>query len=117
MNKVILIGRLGKDPDVKYTPAGDMVTTFSVATDESYKNREGEKVQKTEWHKIVAWGKLAEICGEHLKKGSQVMVEGKLQTQSYEDKEGVKRYTTSVLLAHMEMLGGKKEEASDDVPM
>lgn len=114
MNKAILIGRLGKDPDVRYTPDGKIVTIFSLATDETYKDKNGEKVQKTEWHRIVTWGKLAEICGEHLKKGSQVYVEGRIQTRSWEDKEGNKKYTTEIIAGDIEFLG-KKESGDGQV--
>jgi single-strand DNA-binding protein len=90
-------------------PDGTMVVNFSVATDESWKNKNGEKQQRTEWHKIEVWGKLAEICGEYLKKGALVFIEGKIKTQSWEDKEGVKRYTTKIQAMGMKMLGSKAE--------
>jgi single-strand DNA-binding protein len=109
MNKALLIGRVGKDPEVKYTPDGAMVTTFTLATDESYKDKNGEKVQKTEWHRIVTYRKLAEICGNYLVKGKLVYIEGKIQTRSWEDKEGVKRSTTEIVANDMKMLGGKKD--------
>ena len=114
MNKAILIGRLGKDPEVKYTPDGSMVCNFSIATSERFKNKAGEKVEKTEWHNITAFGKLAEICGEWLKKGGQVYVEGKIQHQEWEDKDGQKHNKTNIKINHMEMLGGKKAENQDD---
>jgi single-strand DNA-binding protein len=121
LNKATLIGRLGKDPDVKYTPDGTMVTTFSIATDEQWKDKNGEKVQKTEWHKIVAWKKLAEICGNYLKKGSLVFIEGRIQTRSWEDKDGIKHYTTEIVAVDMKMLDGKKDEsqqlAADGMPL
>lgn len=122
INKVTLIGRMGKDPDVRYTPDGAMVTNFSIATDEHWKDKNGEQVQKTEWHKIVTFGKLAEICGNYLKKGSLVFVEGKIQTRSWEDKEGVKKYTTEIVANEMKMLDSKPKETEqqtlnpDDVP-
>ncbi len=125
VNKAILIGRLGKDPDVKYTPDGTMVTSFSLATVETYKDKNGDKVQKTEWHRIVAWGKKAEVCGEYLKKGSQVFIEGKIETKSYEDKEGVRRYQTQIIAGNIEFLSSRKESGEeqtfdgppiDDVP-
>jgi len=109
VNKATLIGRLGKDPDVKYTPDGSMVTNFNLATDEQWKDKNGEKVQKTEWHRIVTFGKLAEICGNYLKKGSLVFIEGKIQTRSWEDKDGVKKYTTEIVANNMKMLDGKKD--------
>lgn len=108
VNKVILVGRLGKDPELKYTQGGTAVANFSVATDETWKDQSGEKQQKTEWHNIVAWKKLAEICGEHLKKGQQVYLEGKLQTRKWEDGETTK-YKTEVVLSNMVMLGKKDD--------
>jgi single-strand DNA-binding protein len=122
VNKAILIGRLGKDPDVRYTPDGAMVTNFTIATDEQWKDKNGDKVQKTEWHKIVTFSKLAEICGNYLKKGSLVFIEGRIQTRSWEDKDGVKKYTTEIVANNMKMLDGKKDESQadgmplDDVP-
>jgi len=110
VNKVILVGRVGKDPDLKYTPKGEAVANLSVATDEQWKDKSGEKVQRTEWHKIVTFGKQAEICGEYLKKGSLVFIEGKIQTRSWEDKDGVKKYTTEIVSNTMKMLEGKKAE-------
>jgi len=124
VNKAILIGRLGKDPEVRYTPDGAMVTSFSLATDEQWKDRNGEKVQKTEWHNIVTFGKLAEICGTYLAKGLQVYIEGRIRTRSWEGKDGVKRYTTEIAATDMKMLsskGGQDQNQSggspeDDVP-
>ena len=107
INKVILVGRLGKDPEVRYTPDGTMVTNFTMATDENYKDKNGEKVQKTEWHRIVTFGKLAEICGNYLVKGKLVFVEGKIRTNSWDDKEGVKRYSTEIVANDMKMLDSK----------
>jgi single-strand DNA-binding protein len=107
INKVILVGRLGKDPEVRYTPDGTMVTYFTMATDENYKDKNGEKVQKTEWHRIVTFGKLAEICGNYLVKGKLVFVEGKIRTNSWDDKEGVKRYSTEIVANDMKMLDSK----------
>lgn len=106
LNKVMIIGRLGKDPEVRYTASGTAVCSFSVATDESFKNKAGEKVEKSEWHNIQVWQKLAEICGEYLKKGSLAYFEGRLQTRSWE-KDGVTRYTTEIVCEKMQMLGGK----------
>ena len=114
VNKVILIGRLGKDPEVRYTPDGTMVTNFNLATDEQRKDKSGEKIQKTEWHKIVTWGKLAEICGNYLVKGKLVFVEGRIQTRSWEDKEGVKRYTTEIIASNMQMLDSKGQNKTGD---
>ena len=113
VNKAILIGRLGRDPEVRYTPDGAMVTNFTLATDESYKDKNGEKVQKTEWHRIVAFGKLAEICGNYLIKGKLVFVEGRIQTRSWEDKDGVKRFTTEIIAGNMQMLDSKGQARQD----
>ncbi len=110
VNKAILVGRLGKDPEVKYTQGGTAVARFSLATDEVWKDQSGEKQQKTEWHNIVAWNKLAEICGQYLAKGRLVYIEGRLQTRSWEDKEGNKRTTTEIRADNMVMLGGKSDE-------
>jgi single-strand DNA-binding protein len=105
VNKVILVGNLGGDPEVRYTPSGKAVASFSLATKEQWTGKDGEKTERTEWHKIVAWARLGEICGEYLRKGSQVYVEGRLQTRSWEDKEGNKRYTTEIVAQNMQMLG------------
>lgn len=113
VNKVILIGRLGKDPEVRYTPDGAMVTNFTLATDESYKDKNGEKVQKTEWHRIVTYRKLAEICGNYLVKGKLIYIEGKIQTRSWEDKEGVKRSTTEIVANDMKMLDSKGQAKAE----
>lgn len=110
VNKVILVGRLGKDPELKYTQGGTPVVKFSLATDETWKDQSGEKQTRTEWHNIVAWRKLAEICGQYLNKGKLVYIEGKLQTRSWDDKEGNKRYTTEIVADNMVMLGAKSEE-------
>lgn len=105
LNKVMLIGNLGKDPELKYTPSGVAVATFSIATSEQWKDQEGNAQEKTEWHNIVAWRKLAEIVGEYLKKGKKVYIEGKLQTRNYE-KDGVKRYITEIVADQLIMLDG-----------
>ena len=117
VNKAILIGRLGKDPEIKYLPDGTMVTNFNLATDEQWKDKNGEKVQKTEWHKIVTYRKLAEICGNYLVKGSLVFIEGKIQTRSWDDKDGVKHYMTEIVANEMKMLDskGQGQGKSDDV--
>ena len=107
MNKTMLIGRLGQDPEVRYTQSGKAVATLSIATNETWKGQDGQKQERTDWHRCVAWGKLAEIMGEYLQKGSLIFVEGRLQTRSYEDANGVKKYTTEVVVGSMEMLGGK----------
>jgi len=96
VNKVIIIGRLGRDPEIKYTATGQAVANLSVATDESYKDREGNKVEKSEWHRIVVWGKQAEFCGNYLAKGRLVYVEGKLETRKWTDKDGAEKYTTEI---------------------
>jgi single-strand DNA-binding protein len=122
VNKAILLGRLGKDPEVRYTPGGEMITSFSIATDESWKNKDGEQVKKTEWHNITTFGKLAEICGKYLTKGKLVYIEGKIQTDSWE-KDGVKKYATKIIANTMKMLGDKEDRGEpssgnepDDVP-
>jgi single-strand DNA-binding protein len=111
VNKVILVGRLGKDPEVKYTQGGTPVAKFTVATNEVWKDQNGEKQERTEWHNIVAWTKLAEICGQYLNKGSRVYIEGRIQTRSWEDKDGNKRHITEIRADSMVMLSGKHEEA------
>ena len=113
VNKVILIGRLGKDPEVRYTPSGTSVANFSMATSEEWKDREtGEKQERTEWHRIVAWRRLGEICGEYLHKGSQIYIEGRLQTRAWEDRDGNKRYTTEIVAQNMQMLSPVGKERS-----
>jgi len=114
INKVILIGNLGGDPEVRYTPSGRPVANFNIATTENWTNKDGGKEERTEWHRIVAWGRLGEICGEYLHKGKQVYIEGKLQTRSWEDRDGNKRYTTEILAQTMQMLGpaGKEGRAT-----
>lgn len=108
INKAILIGRLGSDPEVRYTPSGDAVANFSIATSEEWKDKtSGEKKERTEWHRIVAWRRLGEICGEYLSKGRQVYIEGRIQTRSWDDKNGVKRYTTEIVATDVQFLGGR----------
>ncbi len=107
VNKVIIIGNLGQDPELRYTGSGTAVCNMRLATNESYKDSNGELVEKTEWHSIVAWARLAEICGEYLKKGSQVYFEGSLQTRQWEDKDGQTRYTTEIKAREMMMLDSK----------
>jgi single-strand DNA-binding protein len=117
INKVILVGRLGADPEVRYTQDGTMVTSFRLATDEQWKDKNGEKIQKTEWHRIVTFRKLAEICGNYLSKGKLVYVEGRLQTRAWDDKDGVKRYTTEIIASNMQMLdrkGDYSEQSGDN---
>jgi single-strand DNA-binding protein len=107
VNKVILIGNLGQDPELRYTSAGVAVTTFTLATNESWKDQDGNTQERTQWHNLVAWRKLAEICGEYLKKGSRIYAEGRLQYRNYDDKNGVKRYITEIVLDQMMMLDSK----------
>lgn len=107
LNKVMLIGRLGQDPEVKYTANGTAVCNFSLATSETYKDKSGERQDKTEWHKLVAFGRTAEICGEYLSKGKQIYIEGKIQTRNWEGSDGKKNYMTEVLVNQMQMLGSK----------
>lgn len=112
VNKVILVGRLGKDPETRYMTNGEAVTNAAMATSENWKDKSGEKQQKTEWHNLVFYRKLSEIAGEYLKKGSQLYVEGKLQTRKWE-KDGVTRYTTEIIVNEMTMLGGKQDQRAD----
>lgn len=112
VNKVILIGRLGKDPEVRYTTNGGSVATFSIATNENWTDKNGQKQERTEWHRIVAWGKLGEICGQYLSKGREAFVEGRLQTREWTDKEGHKRYTTEIVAANIQFLGGAGEKSA-----
>lgn len=115
VNKVILIGRLGRDPEVRYTPSGDAVANFSIATSEDWTDKDsGEKKERTEWHNIVAWRRLGEICGEYLKKGSQVYIEGRLQTRSWTDKEDVKRYRTEIIANSVQFLDSRQTEDHDN---
>ena len=107
INKVILVGNVGQDPELRYTGSGTAVCNLRLATNESYKDSNGEWVERTEWHSVVAWARLAEICNEYLHKGSQVYIEGSLQTRSYEDKDGITRYTTEIKAREMMMLGGR----------
>lgn len=111
VNKVILVGRLGADPEIRYTQDGTMVTNLNVATNEQWKDKDGEKQQKTEWHRVVTFRKLAEICGNYLSKGSLVYVEGRIQTRSWDDKDGNKRFTTEVVASTMQMLDRKGQGA------
>lgn len=104
VNKVILIGRLGKDPEIRYTGSGRAVTNFTLATNENWTDQSGEKQERTEWHRIVTWGKLAEICAKLLSKGKQVYVEGRIQTRAWDDRDGNKRYTTEIVAGQMQIL-------------
>lgn len=106
INKVMLIGRLGQDPELKYTPSGAAVCNFSLATTESWADKNGQKQERTEWHRVVVWGKLAELCNQYLAKGRQAFVEGSLQTRSWDGKDGTKRYTTEINAKSVQFLGG-----------
>lgn len=115
INKVILVGNLGQDPEVRYMPSGGAVANISIATSESWKDKQtGQPVDKTEWHRIVFFNRLAEIAGEYLKKGSQVYVEGKLQTRKWQDQAGVDRYSTEVVANELQMLGGRQGQGADN---
>ncbi len=107
VNKVILVGNLGRDPETRYTTGGEAVTSVSIATTDTWKDKAGEKQERTEWHRVAFFGKLAEIAGEFLKKGSQVYVEGRLQTRKWQDKEGQDKYTTEIIADRMQMLGSR----------
>ena len=106
VNKVILVGNLGKDPEVRYTQTGSAVANFSIATSEQWNDRDGKKQERTEWHNIVVWGKQAEHCGQYLSKGRQVYIEGSIRTRSYDDKSGNKRYITEIVAQRIQFLGG-----------
>jgi single-strand DNA-binding protein len=112
VNKVILVGRLGRDPETRYTGGGQAVANFSVATDETYKDRNGERQKRTEWHKIVVWGKQAEIAQQYLKKGSLIFIEGRIQSREWQDKEGQKRTSFEIVATNFRMLGGRAEGAA-----
>jgi len=112
VNKVILVGRLGRDPETRYTGGGQAVANFSVATDESYKDKNGERQKRTEWHRITAWGKLAEICQQYLKKGTMVYIEGRIQSREWQDKEGQKRTSFDIVANTMKMLSSRAEGAA-----
>jgi len=105
VNKVILLGNLGRDPELKYTPSGSAVANFTIATNETWKDKDGQKQEHTEWHRVVVWGKLAEICGEYLHKGRQVYIEGSIRTRTYKDREGVEKSVTEIKADSMVMIG------------
>jgi len=113
LNKVMVIGFLGRDPEMRYTPSGRPVTTFSVATSRTWHSADGERHEETEWFNVVAWGGLAEVCSQHLRKGQQVYVEGRLQTRRWEDAEGNKHYTTELVAKEMIMLGDGRAESDE----
>ena len=108
VNKAILVGNLGRDPELRYLPNGDAVANFSIATTETWKDKEGNKQEATEWHRISFFGRLAEVCGQYLKKGSAVYIEGSIRTRKWQDKEGQERYTTEIEANEMQMLGGRQ---------
>ena len=112
VNKVMLVGRLGRDPETRFTGGGQAVANFSVATDETYKDRNGERQKRTEWHKIVVWGKQAEIAQQYLKKGSLVFIEGRIQSREWQDKEGQKRTSFEIVASNFRMLGGRGDGAA-----
>ncbi len=111
VNKVILIGNLGRDPELRYTQSGQAVTNFTMATTDRFSNRSGEREERTEWHRIVAWGRTAELCAQYLSKGRSVYVDGRLQTREWEDKEGQKRRTTEIVAQSVQFLGSPREGA------
>jgi single-strand DNA-binding protein len=114
VNKVILIGNLGRDPETRYTTGGDAVTNLNLATTETWKDKSGEKQEKTEWHRVVLFGRQAEIAGEYLKKGRQVYIEGRLQTRKYTDKDGVEKYSTEIVADRMQLLGSREGGGGGD---
>ena len=116
VNKVILVGNLGDDPEVKTTPSGVQVANFSLATSEAWTDKDGERQERAEWHRLVLWRKLAEIAGQYLNKGNKIYIEGKLQTRSWEDQSGQRRYTTEVVVDQLEMLGGARASESHTAP-
>jgi single-strand DNA-binding protein len=121
VNKAILIGRLGADPVKRYTSSGSPVVSFRIATSENWTNREGEREERTEWHQIVAWGKLADICDQYLNKGKMVYIEGRIQTREWEDRDGNRRWTTEIIANQMQMLSSRSEdsqrtESLSDIP-
>ncbi|VAW39026.1 Single-stranded DNA-binding protein [hydrothermal vent metagenome] len=116
VNKVILVGRLGADPEIRYTPSGAAVANFTLATSENWKDKDGNKQEKTEWHRIVAFAKLAEICGQYLNKGKQIYIEGRIQTRQWEDRDGNKKYTTEIVANQMQMLGSPGQNQQQAAP-
>jgi single-strand DNA-binding protein len=112
VNKVILVGYLGADPDMRYTPSGQGVCELRLATSESWNDKNGQRQERTEWHRVVVWGKRAEVCSKYLAKGRQVYVEGRIQTRTYDDKEGIKRYMTEIIAADVQFLGGGQRDGA-----
>ena len=118
LNKILLIGNLGADPELSYTPSGTAKATMRLATHEFWTDKAGEKQERTEWHRIIAWGRLAEICGEYLTKGREIFIEGRLNTRSWEDGDGIKRWMTEIVATNMQMLGNEKaapKEVADPI--
>jgi single-strand DNA-binding protein len=113
VNKVIILGRLGQDPELKHTPGGMSVCNFTVATSESWADKAGQKQERTEWHRVVVWGKLADLCNQYLAKGRQAFIEGSLQTRSWDDKSGQKRYTTEIVAKTVQFIGGQAGASSE----
>jgi len=114
VNKVILLGNLGRDPETRYTTGGDAVTNLNIATSEQWKDKSGEKQERTEWHRVVLFGRQAEVAGEYLKKGRSVYIEGRLQTRKYTDKDGVEKYSTEIVGDRMQLIGGGRDSAGGD---
>ena len=114
VNKVILLGNLGRDPETRYTTGGDAVTNLNIATSEQWKDKSGEKQERTEWHRVVLFGRQAEVAGEYLKKGRSVYIEGRLQTRKYTDKDGVEKYSTEIVADRMQLIGGARDSAGGD---
>ena len=114
VNRAIIIGNLGRDPELRYLPSGEAVANLAIATTEKYKDKTGQMVEATEWHRVSFFGKIAEVCGQYLKKGSQVYIEGSIRTRKYTDKEGVERYATEIRGDRMQMLGSKNTGSEDD---
>ena len=113
VNKVILLGNLGRDPELRYTQGGQAVANFTLATSENWNDKNGERVERTEWHRVVVWGRVAELCSQYLSKGRSVYLEGRIQTREWEDKEGQKRYTTEVNAQTVQFLGNNRGESSE----
>ncbi len=112
VNKAILVGRLGKDPELKYTPSGQAVASFSLATGEKWKDKDGNMQERTEWHNIIVWGRMAENAKEYLAKGRQVYIEGRIQTRSWDDKDGNKKYMTEIVVQNLQYLGSRSDQSS-----
>lgn len=116
VNKVILVGNLGRDPEIRYMPSGEPVANVTIATSSKYKSKTGEMVEETEWHKVTFFGKLAEIVGQYLKKGKPVYVEGRIKTRKYTDKDGIEKYATDIIANEMQMLGGREDGGGSEQP-